>query len=130
MSQFQHFTSLPPEQEAQFLVYEQRAADAQKSGLTMGVIFGLAIGILLFGIFLAVEPDHSNPMEEPAATPQTQTAPKAKPMPVETTPTPATTPPTDTPTADPAAGAAPAADPAAADPAGGGALETTPPANP
>lgn len=120
MSQFQNFTSLPPEQEAQFLVYEEKQSERLKSGMTIGTIAGVFIGVLLVGIFLVVEPDKHDPMAEPEPKAQTQAAPAAvpKPMPVETTPEAAPTTDPAAPATDPAAPAAdpaaPAADPAAA----------------
>ncbi len=126
MSQFQNFTSLPPEQEAQFIVYEEKQSERLKSGMTIGTIAGIFIGVLLVGIFLAVEPDHHNPMAEAPAKAQTQAAPAAapKPMPVETTIESALT--TDI------AATAPAADPAATTtpPAEDPAATTKPPADP
>jgi hypothetical protein len=52
----QHFTSLPPEQEASFLVYEQRIENASKSAITLGAIIGGGLGLLVIIISLAVTP--------------------------------------------------------------------------
>lgn len=73
MSNFQHFTSLPPDQEASFIVFEQRAAEAQKSGMTLGFIVGGAIGLILLIIAFTVTPD-KDPHAEPAPGSQTQKA--------------------------------------------------------
>ncbi len=52
MNEFRDFTSLPPEEEAQFIVYEQRSRYWSKKALTIGSIaagvFGLLIIIIVF----------------------------------------------------------------------------------
>jgi len=76
MSSFQHFTSLPPEQEASFIVFEQKQAESLKSGLTIGAICGLAVGLLILIISFTVEPT-PNPHGSDAPTgSQTQKADK------------------------------------------------------
>jgi len=57
MSQFVNFSSLPPEQEAAFVVYEQHQAEAEKSSFTIGVIAAAAFLVVALGIYLGVEPD-------------------------------------------------------------------------
>lgn len=71
----QHFTSLPPEQEASFLVYEQKQTESLKSGMTIGVIAGVAIGALMLIISLAVEPTPDPHAKQPSGS-QTQKADK------------------------------------------------------
>jgi len=49
---YQHFTSLPPEEEATFIVYEQRTQEASKKARTLGLvvaaIFGFLIVVIVF----------------------------------------------------------------------------------
>jgi hypothetical protein len=54
--EFQHFTSLPPEQEASFIVFEQKGAENEKSGFTMGLIAGIAVGLIILIISFTVSP--------------------------------------------------------------------------
>ena len=70
----QHFTSLPPEQEAQFMVFEQKQQDSLKSGLTIGAIAGIAVGAFIVIISLAFPPA-ADPHAAPPAGSQTQKAP-------------------------------------------------------
>jgi hypothetical protein len=69
----QHFTSLPPEQEAAFLVYEQQQEASLKTGLTIGAIAGIAVGAFIVIISLAIEPG-PDPHAQPASGSQTQKA--------------------------------------------------------
>jgi hypothetical protein len=71
----QHFTSLPPEQEAAFLVYEQKQEASLKSGMTIGAIAGLAVGAFIVIASLVAEPA-PDPHAKPAAGSQTQKADK------------------------------------------------------
>jgi len=54
--EFQNFTSLPPDQEASFIVFERHGAEAAKSGMTIGIIAGIAIGLLILLISFTVPP--------------------------------------------------------------------------
>ncbi len=73
MSQFQNFTSLTPQDEATFVVYEQRAAEASKSGMTFGLIAGIAVGLIILIIAFTVTPKHDSKTDGP--TKATQKAP-------------------------------------------------------
>jgi hypothetical protein len=57
MTQFVNFTSLPPDQEASFVVYEQKMAESEKSGFTIGAIAAAAFLVVALGIYLGVAPD-------------------------------------------------------------------------
>jgi hypothetical protein len=70
----QHFTSLPPEQEASFVVFEQKQEQSLKTGLTIGAICGIAVGAFIVLIWLAVPPA-KDPHSAPPAGSQTQKAP-------------------------------------------------------
>jgi hypothetical protein len=54
--EFSNFSSLPPNEEASFIVYEQQMASASKSGFTFGAIAGAIVLLLGLGIYLGVEP--------------------------------------------------------------------------
>lgn len=128
MNEFRDFTSLPPEEEAQFIVYEQRTQYWSKKALRIGAIaagiFGILIIIVVFSHekpenlmadddigMLGTKEDMAKQRQElktgsdtpttPATTPEatTPTTPEAT-TPEGTTPE-ATTPETATP--DPAA---------------------------
>ena len=58
MSDFSNFSSLHPNEEATFIVYEQRMESASKSGLTLGAIAGAIVLLLAFAIYLGVEPEN------------------------------------------------------------------------
>jgi hypothetical protein len=57
MADFSNFSSLPPNQEAGFVVYEQRMAAAQQSGFTMAIVAAIATLVVAVGIYLGVAPD-------------------------------------------------------------------------
>jgi hypothetical protein len=52
-----NFSSLPPEQEATFVVYEQQMEQAEKKGWTIGIIVSAVVLVLSLAIFFGVEPD-------------------------------------------------------------------------
>jgi hypothetical protein len=122
MQSFQNFTSLPPHEEQTFIVYEQRMADASRSGVTLAAICGAIVLAFAFFIYLGVEPkeiDYAKDMNmsnlSKKAAPAPSTAPAAAPAPAPapaggTTPAPGATPPTEgaAPAPAPAGGTAPA----------------------
>jgi hypothetical protein len=111
-----NFSSLPPQQEQHFVVFEQYRANSQSQALLGGVIAGAFIFIAAAGIYFGVTPERKDltkdmnmsnlskkkSVDAPAPTP----APAAAP-----TPAPAAAPSEAPPAAAPAA-AAPAAAPA------------------
>jgi|RhiMetdeSRZDD1v2_1073273.scaffolds.fasta_scaffold2349876_1 hypothetical protein len=54
--EFQNFTSLPPDQEASFIVFEQRGAENEKSAFTIGMIAAIAVGLIILLISFTVTP--------------------------------------------------------------------------
>jgi hypothetical protein len=57
MAEYTNFTSLPPDEEATFVVYERRTAEAlSKSGM-IGIVAGLAVFFLGVGIYFGVAPE-------------------------------------------------------------------------
>ena len=88
MSQFVNFSSLPPHEEATFVVYEQQMAEAEKKGWTIGAIVGGIMFVLMLGIYFGVEPDRHDigdtmDMSNLTKT-RTEPAPAAAPAPAET----------------------------------------------
>ncbi len=84
---YKDFTSLPPEQEQSFVVYERTSIEAGKKAMTMGIIAGVAVGIIAIILYIAVEPpvsSHAVPKETDLAE---EVVPKAAPAPVEPAPT-------------------------------------------
>ena len=57
MTEFRDFSSLSPQEEATFIVYEQRMEAAGKSGMTLGAIAGAIVLLLAAAIYLGVEPE-------------------------------------------------------------------------
>ncbi len=53
---YQNFTSLPPEQEQQFVVFERQSVESSKKALTLGLIAGGALGLLLIIVQLTITP--------------------------------------------------------------------------
>lgn len=84
MNEHVNFTSLPPEQEASFVVYERHQTENLKKGFTAGLIASIAFGVLALGIYFGIEPEPDNigkdmdinqlkkksKVEAPAATPE------------------------------------------------------------
>lgn len=83
MSDFVNFTSLPPEQEATFVVFERHQQENLKKGLSIGVIAGVVFGVFALFIYFGVTPEEDkigkdmdlnqlkkkSKTEAPAATP-------------------------------------------------------------
>ncbi len=47
---YQNFTSLPPDQEATFIVYEARTQESAKKAMTLGLISGLIFLVVIVAI--------------------------------------------------------------------------------
>jgi hypothetical protein len=60
MSDFVNFTSLPPDQEAGFIVFEQRMEAAQKNSWTVAIVAAIAVFVVAIGIYLGVAPDETD----------------------------------------------------------------------
>ncbi|MBP6628006.1 MAG: hypothetical protein KA297_01170 [Kofleriaceae bacterium] len=54
---YQNFTSLPPELEQTFVVYEQHTAESQKKAWTVGWIAAAAVFLVIVAIKFGIEPD-------------------------------------------------------------------------
>src|SRR5258705_4704989 len=112
MTMLDNFTSLPPNEERQFHVYEQTMVDNQKKAWTFSVIAAVAAFVVALGIFFGVTPEKrvkidAEDMQGLQRTPKKK-AEAPPPPPAEA---PAAAPAAEAPAAAP--GAAPA-DPAAA----------------
>jgi hypothetical protein len=83
MSDFVNFTSLPPEQEAQFVVYERVQEESLKKGLTAAIVAGAVFAVFALGIYFGVTPEEDKigqdmdinqlkkkSKEQPAPTPE------------------------------------------------------------
>ena len=46
MNQYEHFTSLPPNEEQTFVVYERRTVETGKKAMTIGMIASAVFGLL------------------------------------------------------------------------------------
>ena len=87
---YSNFTSLPPEQEQQFVVFERQSAESSKTAMTMGIITGVVLFVFLIGLYAASDPPaalHTDALDDDMAA--EEEAPKAKKKtPTETAPTP------------------------------------------
>jgi hypothetical protein len=114
MNEFRDFTSLPPEEEAQFIVYEQRTRYWSKKALNIGMIVAGIFGLLLIIIVLShdapenlmadddigmlgdkedldkqrenMKGTETTPAPAPETTPAPEAAPEATPDPASATP--------------------------------------------
>lgn len=57
MSDYVNFTSLPPDQEATFVVFEKHQQENLKKGFTIGLISSIVFGVLAVGIYFGVTPE-------------------------------------------------------------------------
>jgi len=58
MQEYVNFSSLPPDQEAAFVVFERRMAESQQQGFRIaGILSAITLVIALF-VYFGVEPDH------------------------------------------------------------------------
>ena len=109
--EYQNFSSMPPEQEQSFVIYERTTAESSKKAMTLGAIAGGIVGVFAVMLFLSFDApinahavELETDIEEEAPAPAPVPAPEAAPEPAAVDPEAAA--------AEPAA-----ADPAAADPA-------------
>ena len=107
MDQYSNFSSMPPEEERQFVGFERVMRESLKKGMVLGVSIGCGTLLVLLIIIWGVEPPPNELIEDlaadlaeepssaPAPAPTPAPAPKAAPAP---TPAPAgTAPPTEAP---------------------------------
>jgi hypothetical protein len=57
MSEYSNFTSLPPEQEATFVVYERHQRENLDKGFKIGAICAVIFGVLALGVYFGVTPE-------------------------------------------------------------------------
>jgi hypothetical protein len=57
MSEFVNFTSLPPDQEATFVVFERHQKENLDKGFKIGVIAAAIFGVLALGVYFGVTPE-------------------------------------------------------------------------
>lgn len=107
--EYQNFSSLPPEQERSFVVYERTSVEAGKKALTFGVISGLVFGVFVIALVFSFDaPENAHATKAPPTkvgaaedTPKPAPAPEAV-VPTETAPAAATDPAATAPVAAPA----------------------------
>ncbi|MBZ0233589.1 MAG: hypothetical protein K8M05_14785 [Deltaproteobacteria bacterium] len=63
MSDYSNFTSLPPEQEAQFVVYERHQKENLDKGFKIAAISSLIFAVLALGVYFGVEPKEDKKAE-------------------------------------------------------------------
>jgi hypothetical protein len=80
MNEYNNFTSLSPQEEATFVVFERFTQENRQKSLMTGVISGVAVGILGLIIYFGFSPPEKK--HAPAAPAgQTQKAPAEAPAP-------------------------------------------------
>mgnify|MGYP001601640726 CR=1 FL=1 len=84
----QHFTSLPPNEEQQFLVYERRSVNSARSAATLGWVIAVGLLVASVAVVFAFKPAKTEEVEAPAAQEEPKKAAAAAP----TAPTPAAAP--------------------------------------
>ncbi len=60
MSDYSNFTSFPPEQEAQFVVFERYQKEALDKGFKLAAIAGAVVAVLALGLYFGVTPKEDN----------------------------------------------------------------------
>lgn len=80
MNEYNNFTSLPPHEEASFVVFERFTQENQHKSLMTGLISGLSVGVIGVIIYFGFAPAKKKHAEAPAAG-QTQKAPAEAPAP-------------------------------------------------
>lgn len=60
MSDYSNFTSFPPEQEAQFVVFERYQKEALDKGFKFAAIAGAVVAVLALGLYFGVTPKEDN----------------------------------------------------------------------
>lgn len=81
---YSNFTSLPPEEEQSFVVFERYSREASSKAMTMGLIAGGVVGFLLIVLYFTSDPPkamHADALDSdiPAETATKKDKPKAKP---------------------------------------------------
>jgi hypothetical protein len=59
MSQYENFTSLPPDKEREFVVYEKTSVEAGKKAWRIGAICGAVFGLIVVIIAMSFEAPHN-----------------------------------------------------------------------
>ena len=54
---YMDFSSWPRDQEQTFVVYEQRSTESTRKAFTTGIIAGIAVFVVMIGIYAGVEPE-------------------------------------------------------------------------
>ena len=76
--EYQNFTSLPPEQEQSFVVYERTSAESLKKAMTLGLICGAVVGVFMVILFFSYEAPINAHAVEPETDLAEEVAPAAK----------------------------------------------------
>lgn len=109
MSHYQDFSSLPPDQERNFVVFEQRSQETSKKALTFGMVAGAIFGLLVVIIFLSYDAPE-NPHADDFAAVEASEEPRSPSAPAEPAPAAAAEPAEAEAEAEPAEAEEPAAE--------------------
>lgn len=75
MNEYTSFTSLPPQEEAQFVVFERFTQENRQKSFMTGVISGIGVGILGVIIYFGFAPPEKKKHAEETPHGETQKAP-------------------------------------------------------
>lgn len=99
MSEYRDFSSLPPDKEQQFVVFEKTSVESAAKAKKLGLIVSLTIGVIVVIVVLSFDKPKNLMAEDDAkaaALKKSEEAPKEAPKPDPATTTPATTTPATT----------------------------------
>lgn len=64
---FENFSSLPPAQEQQFVVYEQRSAESQQKATMLAIVAAAITLVLSLAVYFGMSPSAEHKTDKPAA---------------------------------------------------------------
>lgn len=64
MSDYQNFSSLPPEKERDFIIYEKTSVEASQKAMRIGTIVAVCFGVVVVAIVLAIGGKPHNKMAD------------------------------------------------------------------
>ena len=81
---YSNFTSLPPEEEQQFVVFERRTVEESKRAMTLGWISGGVVGLILIVLYFTSDPPktlHADALESDIPAEEEKRQPATAPTP-------------------------------------------------
>ncbi len=102
---YKNFTSLPPEQEQSFVIFERTSVEAGKKAMTIGAICGAVFGVFIVMLVMSFDaPENKHAVKKPSAkVGEAKAKPAAAPAPAPVEAAPAEAAPAETAPAEAAA---------------------------